>query len=154
MCCLQLKTAGSLPGPTLKLAMYGRTGNFPVKLTGYPAQGGPGCESNAYQGACYQYSSTDSMEVTSSGMYSSSSLDLCSGHSGSGVMTADGNRYVVAVVTGEREKLTANQLNCCTACSTACSPTHSSIPAEKAKAVQPASLTWHQGHCPDHSAHN
>lgn len=41
------------------------------------------------------------MEVTSSGMYQSNNLDLCSGHSGSGVMTADASRYVVAIVSGE-----------------------------------------------------
>lgn len=73
-----------------------------MKLTGYPAQNAdPSCGDNAYAGACRQYSSTDVMQVGSSGMYSSSNLDLCRGHSGGGVMTADANRYLVGIVTGK-----------------------------------------------------
>ena len=40
------------------------------------------------------------MQVSGSGMFSSPSLDLCSGHSGSGVTTADGSRFITAVVSG------------------------------------------------------
>lgn len=76
-----------------------------MKLTGYPSQNAdPSCGDNAYAGACRQYSSTDVMQVGSSGMYSSSNLDLCRGHSGGGVMTADANRYLVGIVTGEESQ--------------------------------------------------
>lgn len=100
---LQIQTAANLPGQTHTLGQYTALGNsYRVTLTGYPAQSGdPGCTTSAYAGACYQYSSTDTMQTSTSGMYSSSNLDLCSGHSGSGVMTPDGNKYVTAIVTGE-----------------------------------------------------
>lgn len=97
----QIRTAEPLPGPEFKLAQYAQQGAYSVRLTGYPAlNDDPGCEGSAYAGACRQYSSTDTMQVTSSGMYSSSNLDLCRGHSGSGVMTADASRYITAIVTG------------------------------------------------------
>lgn len=96
-----IQTAGTLPGQVQVLGQYTRTGSYRVKLTGYPAQSGdPGCSTSAFAGACYQYSSTDTMDAGSSGMYSSTSLDLCSGHSGSGVYTPDSNRYITAIVTG------------------------------------------------------
>lgn len=101
---MQIRTGSDLPGRTLQLAQVSKAGSFRVSLTGYPAQSGdPECGSSSYAGACYQYTSTDSMDVTASGMFSSSNLDLCSGHSGSGVMTADANRYVVAVVSGVQQ---------------------------------------------------
>jgi len=100
-CQTQIRTADPLPGQEFKLAQYAKQGSYSVRLTGYPALNeDPGCESSAYAGACRQYSSTDTMQVTSSGMYSSSNLDLCRGHSGSGVMTADADRYITAIVTG------------------------------------------------------
>jgi hypothetical protein len=40
------------------------------------------------------------MQAPGSGMFTSPNLDLCSGHSGSGVATADGSRYITAVVSG------------------------------------------------------
>jgi hypothetical protein len=98
---LQIKTAIALPGPAYRLGQITKPGTYSVSLTGYPAQSDdPGCQSSAFAGACYQYSSTDTMQANGSGMFTSSSLDLCSGHSGSGVNTADSSRYIVAVVSG------------------------------------------------------
>lgn len=97
----QIKTAVALPGPAYRLGQITKPGTYSVSLTGYPAQSGdPGCQTSAFAGACYQYSSTDTMQASGSGMFTSSNLDLCSGHSGSGVNTADSNSYIVAVVSG------------------------------------------------------
>lgn len=92
----QIQTAATLPGQTHTLAQYVLLGySYTVTLTGYPAQSGDsGCTTSAYAGACYQYSSTDTMQTSTSGMYISTNLDLCSGHSGSGVMTPDNNKYM------------------------------------------------------------
>lgn len=46
-------------------------------------------------------SSTDSMQVTSSGMYTSAFLDLCAGNSGGAVVHAASTNLLVAVVSGE-----------------------------------------------------
>jgi hypothetical protein len=41
------------------------------------------------------------MQVTSSGMYTSTTMDLCSGNSGGAVVDAVNSNYLVVIVTGE-----------------------------------------------------
>lgn len=83
-----------------------RTRPFAARLVGYPNQNeeSEACNSEEYADACTQYEATGTLDPSLTkrgyrGFYTSTSLDLCRGHSGSAVLDAASGR-AVAVVSG------------------------------------------------------
>lgn len=95
--------------PAVALGQFSSSRSRPLeaRLVGYPFQNeeSEACNTPEYSGGCAQYSSEGTVDAKPvatgdlKGMLTSSSLDLCQGHSGSAVLDASSNK-AVAVVSG------------------------------------------------------